>query len=107
MLLTDMPTHKDAERTLNLPIKEVKSLNTQDRKGASVRIWGRTSGSKGNQAWKQRSVRVGGSLTLNRQSCPRCSQTTRADTGKQPCGLAGHWAAARASGYQAVTDTFL
>ena len=53
------------------PLMEVKSLNTQDRKGASVRIRGRTSGSKGNQAWKQRSARVGRSLTLNRQSCPR------------------------------------
>ena len=38
---------------------------------------------------------------------PPCSQTTRADTGTRLHGLAGRWAAARASGYQAVTDTFL
>ena len=44
---------------------------------------------------------------LNRQSCPQCSQTTRADAGTQPHGLTGRWAAARASGYQAVTNTFL
>lgn len=35
-----------------------------------MRIWGRKSGWKGSQAQKQNSVRVGGSLTLNRQGCP-------------------------------------
>ena len=38
---------------------------------------------------------------------PRRSQTTCADAGTRPHGLAGRWAAARASGYQAVTNTFL